>query len=773
MEPEEKVRRGQESDSAARLEAERWRTAFDSMLDMVVFVQPDGTILQCNRAFADFVGRDAGALAGEKCFHLVHHAKRHVEGCPIPRALRSAKRETLEMSLGDRTFLVAADPIRDRRGEITYFVHIVRDITESRRTEQALRENEESFRHLVENLHDGIIVAAADGSHLYANRRACEITGYSAEEIAKIGMTGLAHPDDIPKLSERLARRIAGEDVPNTYETALVRKDGRTVPLEVSGAKVSWHGRPASAVVVRDITERRQLERHLRESEERYRALVERSLQAVAVLDGFRIVYANRQFEEMTGYALEELLAFPPEKVTELVHPDDRALVWGRFRERLAGKDVPQRYQYRGIHKDGSVRWLEMHAGLIEYRGRRAVQAAIVDVTEARKAQEEVATLQEQFRQAQKMEAIGRLAGGVAHDFNNLLTVIKGTCQLSLSDLPEGDPMRKSFEEIMQASDRASSLTRQLLALGRRQIMDTRVIDLNRIVAGLETMLRRIIGEDIELVTFLQDEIGTVRADPGQIEQAVINMVINARDAMPGGGKLTIETANVELDEEYARLHHGVRPGPHVMLSITDTGTGMAPDIKDHIFEPFFSTKEKGKGTGLGLSTVYGIVKQSGGNIWVYSEPGRGTTFKLYLPRVCEPADAIGEQPSGDVPRGNETILVVEDEGAVRRLAVRVLAQYGYRALEASDGARALALCEEHKGPLHLILTDVIMPGMSGREAAERLRELHPEAKLLYMSGYTDNVIVHHGVLDQGTKFIHKPFTVEALARKVREVLDE
>ncbi len=773
MGPEEDVRRGQGSDNAARLEAERWRAAFDSVLDMVAFLSPDGSMLQCNRAFADFVGRDPDALEGEKCYRLVHDAERRVENCPLLRALKSGTRETLEMSVGQRIFLVVTDPIKEPGKEIGEFVHIIRDITEAKRLEQALRDSEEDFRRMTEDARDGIIVAAADGSHLYANRRACEITGYSAEELSKIGMSGLAHPDELPKLSERLARRIAGEEVPDAYETAIVRKDGRIVPVEIAGSRIQWHGQAADAVVVRDITQRKRLEQELRESEDRYRTLVERSLQAVLVIEDFRIVYANKRCEEVTGYTVAELLALPPEKVMELVHPDDRDLVWGRFRERAAGKDVPPNYECRGLRKDGTVRWLEIFAGPIEYRGRRAIQAAVMDITDARKSQEEMASLQEQFRQAQKMEAIGRLAGGVAHDFNNLLTVIKGTCQLSLHDLPESDPMRQSFEEIMEASDRAAALTRQLLAFGRKQVMEVRVIDLNRVLEGLDKMLRRIIGEDIELVTFLQDGIGMVRADPGQIEQAIINIVINARDAMPGGGKLTIETANVYLDEEYVRLHHGVQPGPHVMVSISDTGAGMTPDVKEHIFEPFFSTKEGGKGTGLGLSTVYGIVKQSRGSVWVYSEPGRGTTFKIYLPRVYAPADAVKERPSGEVPRGSETVLVVEDEEGVRKLAVRVLAQQGYKTLEAADGAGALALCGIYKETVDLILTDVVIPGMSGRETAERLRAIHPEAKVLYMSGYTDNVIVHHGVLQEGMKFLHKPFTAEGLARKVREVLDE
>ena len=382
--------------------------------------------------------------------------------------------------------------------------------------------------------------------------------------------------------------------------------------------------------------------------------------------------------------------------------------------------------------------------------------------------------MQEQLRQAQKIEAIGRLAGGIAHDFNNLLTVIKGVCQLSLLDLHERDPLYENLKEIERSAERAADLTRQLLAFSRKQILEMEVLDLNDIVRGLDKMLHRLLGEDIDLVTVLSEGIGKVKVDPGQMEQVIINLAVNSRDAMPQGGKLTIETADVELDEEYAKRHIAVQPGRYVMLSISDTGVGMTPEVKDRLFEPFFTTKEQGKGTGLGLSTVYGIVKQSGGNIWVYSEPGQGATFKIYLPRVEEPlTEKKREEVSREIPRGGETILVVEDEETVRKLAMRLLKGQGYRVLEASDGGKAFMLCEKYKERIDLILTDVVMPGMSGRELAERLKQIHPEMKVLYMSGYTDNAIVHHGVLKEGIHFIQKPFTLESLARKVREVLDK
>jgi signal transduction histidine kinase len=395
--------------------------------------------------------------------------------------------------------------------------------------------------------------------------------------------------------------------------------------------------------------------------------------------------------------------------------------------------------------------------------------------TESLRAEEEKAALLEQLRQSQKMEAIGRLAGGVAHDFNNLLTIIKGNSELSLMDLKEDDPVRENLKGVLRASGRATDLIRQLLAFSRRQILEMKVLDLNSLLMDLDKMLHRLIGEDIELVTLPCKDLGRIKADAGQIEQVILNLAVNSRDAMPSGGRLTIETANVELDEEYARRHVAVIPGRYVMLSVSDTGAGMTPEVRDRVFEPFFTTKETSKGTGLGLSTVYGIVKQSGGNIWVYSEPGKGATFKIYLPRVDEPLGEMVREKAeeGGIPRGSETVLIVEDDDDVREVAVQILKTQGYRVLETSNGSDAFRCGEQEAGPIHLMVTDVVMPGMNGPELAKRLIPLRPEMKVLYISGYTDNAIVHHGVLEKGVNYIQKPFTVEGLARKVRDVLDQ
>ena len=381
--------------------------------------------------------------------------------------------------------------------------------------------------------------------------------------------------------------------------------------------------------------------------------------------------------------------------------------------------------------------------------------------------------LEEQLRQCQKMEAVGRLAGGIAHDFNNLLTAIIGYSQLLLGRLEVGNPMQEELEEIRKAGERAASLTRQLLAFSRKELLQPQVLDLNALVANLDKMLRRLIGEDIELVTIFGPRLGRVEADPAQLEQVVLNLVVNARDAMPQGGKIVIETKNLELDEAYAHQHVGVSPGRYVMLAVSDQGCGMDAETLKHIFEPFYTTKHHAEGTGLGLSTVYGVVKQSGGNIWAYSEVGRGTTFKIYLPQVNEVVDARKtEAVSTAVAGGTETVLLAEDEKLVRKFVRSILEKSGYTVLEAHHGSEALRVALQHPGPIHLLLTDMVMPLMDGKLLAQRMVVLRPGIRVLYMSGYSENAVVHHGVLESGTAFIEKPFTVETLARKVREALD-
>jgi PAS domain S-box-containing protein len=507
-----------------------------------------------------------------------------------------------------------------------------------------------------------------------------------------------------------------------------------------------------------------------RESERIYKELFENNPNPMWVYDRdtLRFLAVNDVAVSHYGYSREEYLGMTIEQIRP---PEDIPAL----RETVRG--VPGTIRKAGtwkhLRKNGEIIDAEITTHDLEFGGRPARLVLATDVTERKRAEAERDTLEKHLAQAQRMESIGRLAGGVAHDFNNLLVVILGHAELLLNRPAAADPaMGDSLREIRKAGERAANLTRQLLAFGRKQVLTIRTIDLNRVIAEFEGMLTRLIRESIEVTTHLAPDLGPVEADPFQIEQILLNLCINARDAMPGGGRLTIETINVSLDEEYAKGHTGVRPGPYVMLAVSDTGSGMDAETAGKIFDPFYTTKEKGKGTGLGLSTVYGIVKQHGGNIWVYSEPGRGTIIKVYLPRVDGPAEEeeTAPPPSVRASREPETVLVVEDDESVRDLVSRMLSGTGYNVLVARSGHEAVVLAKEAKA-IHLLLTDVIMPEMSGRVVAERVAAFHPGVKILYMSGYTDNVVAHHGILEEGVSFLQKPFTTHTLASKVREAL--
>jgi two-component system cell cycle sensor histidine kinase/response regulator CckA len=481
---------------------------------------------------------------------------------------------------------------------------------------------------------------------------------------------------------------------------------------------------------------------------------------ALTTLDG-RLVEVNETFLRTLGYARDEVVG---RNALELGLWKDAA-ERTRVVESLGKGDHIENLELAFRTKAGAVRTLLFSAELVELDGTPHLLALTTDITERRR-------LEDELRQAQKMEAIGQLAGGVAHDFNNILTAIHGYADLLGGDLPPGDTRLEDVEEIRKAARRAAQLTRQLLAFSRKQVLEPRVIDVNTLVENMEKMLSPVLGENVKLTPALAPDLHAVRADPNQLEQVILNLAINARDAMPDGGKLTIETGNVELDAHYAAQHVSVVPGRYVMLAVSDTGTGIDEQTRARIFEPFFTTKEPGKGTGLGLSTVYGIVKQSGGNIWVYSEVGRGTTFKIYFPAVDAPVDPATHAATGARFDGTETILLVEDDDQLRRFAHRALTARGYTVLQADRGAAALDLVRQHPEPIHLLLTDVVIPDMDGRSLARALRAEQPDLRVLFMSGYADKAIVHHGVLDADVAYLAKPFNTDAVARKVREVLD-
>ena len=508
--------------------------------------------------------------------------------------------------------------------------------------------------------------------------------------------------------------------------------------------------------------ERHRTEAALRASEVSYSTLVEHSPVGIyrSNTEG-RFLSVNAALVRMLGYAsAAEVLQLD---MARDVYTDPAE------RRRLLERDTYTDRQYDEVEatwkrKDGARLTVQLSVRAVRQGARVEYYETFVrDVTEQRR-------LQQQLVQSQKMEAVGRLAGGVAHDFNNLLTVILSYSDLLLEDRPPDAPDREDIEQIRKAAVGASALTRQLLAFSRQQVLEPRVLEVNTVVASTEKMLTRLLGEDISLTASLAPALGAVKVDPGQLEQIIMNLAVNARDAMPHGGRLSIETANVDMDESYVRGHPVAHPGPYVMLAVSDTGIGMDAVTQARIFEPFFTTKEAGKGTGLGLATVYGIVKQSGGFIWVYSEPGHGTSFKIYLPRVDEPVARAVAAP--EVVGGSETVLVVEDVAAVRAVAREMLERHGYTVLEAPDGETALRLAGKHQGVIRLLLTDVVMPDVSGRQLADQLLELRPDMKVLFMSGYTDDAIVRHGVLKEGIAYLQKPFTPDTMARKVRAVLD-
>jgi len=653
-------------------------------------------------------------------------------------------------------------------GEESVIQGIVRDITEKKRAEEKLRESEELYRTLVLTSPEAVTLTDLEGNITYVSKQTLELHGFeNAEEMLGKNALELIEPEDHEKAMAYLKKTLEEGFVRNV-EYRLLRKDGTRFFGELSAALIrDGYGKPKAFIAtVRDITDRKREEERIRESEEKYRTLVEQLLQGLVIIQDYRIVYANTAMAEILGYTVEEILALSTEEIQASVHPDDRDLLWKRFEERIAGKPISPRYELRVIMKDGQSRWLEIYATRIEYHGRPAIQATFIDITERR-------VLEEQLRQVQKMEAVGTLAGGVAHDFNNLLIGITGYSDLLLSRLGEEDPMRKDILEIKNAAKRATSLTKQLLAFGRRQMLQMRVIDLNDVVSNMDTMLRRLIGENIELVSILRPKLKPVKADPSQMELVIMNLVINARDAMPEGGKLTVKTENVTLDEESCRAISEARAGDFVCLTVSDTGIGMDMETLERIYEPFFSTKEMGRGTGLGLSTVYGSVKQHNGWITVNSKREKGTTFKIFLPVTSEKLDDGAERDTSVTKlRGKgERILLVEDDERVRNFMAKVLSSNGYEVAEAENTEKGVEIFKREQGNFDVLFSDVILPGKTGLKLVDELLSLKPELKVILSSGYTEQQSQWKQIEERGFHFIQKPFTMIDILKTVREVI--
>jgi two-component system cell cycle sensor histidine kinase/response regulator CckA len=639
-------------------------------------------------------------------------------------------------------------------------------ILERRQAEAAVRGERDRAQRYLDTAEVILLSLDLEGRITLANRYACSLLGWSAHELLGRDWIDSCLPERIRDVCRRRLQELVGGDHPVKECLVLTRSGDERL--------IEWHNtlvRDDSGDVIGtfssglDITERTRGVEALRTAEERMRFALEAA--HVGIWDLDYTTGVDRWSETLEAhYGLQPgTFRGTFEAFVEHIHPDDRASVLETVGEAMkTGSDFS--VQNRTIWPDGTVRWLNgVGRVLLGEHGEpvRAVGISL-DITDRH-------TLEEQFQQAQKMEAVGRLAGGVAHDFNNLLTVILGYCEMLLADRDWNDPRQADIAEIQKAGTRAAGLTRQLLAFSRKQIIEPTLLDLNVVVSDMRAMLGRLIGEDVTVLLGLRPELALVNADRGQVEQIVMNLAVNARDAMPNGGTLTIETANVDLDEHYAKTHLAVTPGPYVGLTVTDTGTGMTPQVQARLFEPFFTTKERGKGTGLGMATVYGIATRSGGSVGVHSEIGKGTSFKVYFPRAEATEIAAPPAPIARPRAGTQTVLVVEDEDGLRALAKRLLERQGYTVLIAANAEEALRLFELNAS-IDVLLTDVVMPGASGPELTSQLVARRPTLKVIYMSGYTEDAIIHHGVLKSGIAFLHKPFTSDALGLKIREVLD-
>ena len=757
---------------------EKLRVTLESIGDAVVTTDAAGRVTMLNRVAEELTGWPAAEAAGAPLadvFHIVNQQTGERVANPAERVLA----EGVVVGLANHTVLIARDgtrrpiddsaaPIRDAGGALLGVVLIFRDVTERYAAEEALRASEGRLRAFFDASTVAIVEISPDARCLRANAAFFHMFGYAPEDLPGRTVADVVFPEDRAEVLAQYGRVGHGETASYEADRRYRRKDGSVLWARVSVvAARDASGRPAVATaVIVDLTERKRAEDALRASEERFRLLVE-SVREYAIFmtdPGGTVVMWNPGAERTYGYPAAEAVGL---HLSRFHAPDDEGEPAENSLARAAAAGTHEAQGWRA-RKDGTRFWAEVTTTALRHADGAGPPRGFVivarDLTERRK-------LEDQFRQAQKLEAVGRLAGGVAHDFNNILTVINGYGDILLTALPPGDPHRDALAAIRDAGERAAGLTSQLLAFSRKAIVEPKVIDLNDVVEQLARLMRRLVGEDVLLATALAPGLHSVKADVTQLEQIVLNLAVNARDAMPTGGRLTIETRNLRVDED-ASAYPDLPPGDYVQLAVSDTGVGMTDEVKARIFEPFFTTKEQGKGTGLGLAMVYGAVKTHGGHVSVYSELGVGSAFKIMLPATDEPRSGSRAGVARLAPRGAETVLLAEDDDTVRRFTKFALEAQGYAVLEGANGAEAVRLAADHPGPIHLLVTDVVMPGMGGRELAETLRATNPALKVLYVSGYTDDAVVRHGIVEATDAFLQKPFTPLALARKVRAVLD-
>ncbi|MHB8059318.1 MAG: PAS domain S-box protein [Gaiellaceae bacterium] len=757
---------------------ERLRAVIDASPVAIIEVDLDRRITVWNEVAEDIFGWSSEEVVGTVLpivpeHRLEEHNKllgRAVQG----EQINNFETERLRRDGTVFPYRISLAAHRDADGKVIGVIGIGSDLSSSRLAEEELLRSRELYRVVVENSHDMIAVLDPMGRFVFASPSYEQALGYGPEELVDVSPISLVHPSDVQRASDALRQAVTTRSAA-VVELRMRHKRGNWVFVEGTTTSVlDENGRLNSILMsFRDISERRNAEEELREAEARYRLLVEQ-LPLITYInapgESGRWVYLSPQLEEILGYKPADWVS-EYDNFVQAIHPDDRAQVTA---ERAAsGGKGRIALEYRLISKDERTVWVHDEAVVVrDLSGKPLyVQGYLLDISVEREAEIERQRLEAELLHSQKMEAIGRLAGGIAHDFNNLLTAITGYSELIVSELDPASSLARDAEEIKRAAEQAAAMTQQLLAFSRRQVLQPVLLDPNEVIGRMEMMLQRLIGENIELVTALTPEVAMIRSDRSQIEQVIMNLVVNARDSMPNGGRIAIETANVGLDEDEATRMR-IAAGDYVLTTISDVGFGMDEETMSHIFEPFFTTKEQGEGTGLGLATVHGIVEQSNGAVQVVSEIGKGSAFYVYLPVALEGVEAERVvAPLGEA-RGSETLLLVEDEEMVRQLVARVLRDLGYEVFETSSGDEALALSDSLDREIDLLVTDVVMPGMSGSELAEILSTRRPTTRVLFMSGYTDEAIVHHGVLDGVAEFIGKPFTPQELGHKVRGVLE-